>query len=71
VTITNHTFSSYSSNIDIFTGSGDSTIKYVAVIMDYYPDAREVLLTNNVGVDLIAVNNNNVISFICDWTLEI
>ena len=71
VTIANHTFSSYSSNIDIFTGSGDSTIKYVAVIMDYYPDAREVLLTNNVGVDLIAVNNNNVISFICDWTLEI
>ena len=71
VTIANHAFSSYSSNIALYTGSGDTTIRYVAVIMDYYPEAREVLLTNNVGVDLIAVNNNNVISFICDWTLEI
>ena len=71
MTIANHAFSSYSSNIALYTGSGDTTIRYVAVIMDYYPEAREVLLTNNVGVDLIAVNNNNVISFICDWTLEI
>lgn len=71
VTIENHAYSSFSSNINLFTGSGDSTLKYVAVVMDYYPEAREVLLTNNVGVDLIAVNNNNVISFICDWTLEI
>ena len=71
VTIANHSFSSFSSEIDIFAGSGESVIKYVAVIMDYYPEAREVLLTNNVGVDVIAINNNNVISFICDWTLEI
>ena len=72
VTIANHSFSSYSSQINIFEGGNSSTvIKYVAVIMDYYPEAREVLLTNNVGVDLLAANNNNVISFYCDWTLEI
>lgn len=71
VTIANHSFSSYTDEINLFTGSGNSTIKYVAVIMDYYPEAREVLLTNNVGVDILAANNNNVINFICDWTLEI
>ena len=72
VAIENHSFSSYSSQIDLFTGSdATKTIKYVAVIMDYYPEAREVLLTNNVGVDVIAADNNNVINFYCDWTLEI
>ena len=72
VTIENHSYSGYSSQIDLFTGSdATKTIKYVAVIMNYYPEAREVLLTNNVGVDVIAADNNNVINFYCDWTLEI
>ena len=72
VTITNHSYGGYSSQINLFAGSDASkTIKYVAVVMDYYPEAREVLLTNNVGVDTIAADNNNVINFICDWTLEI
>ena len=72
VTIQNHSFSSYSSQINLFSGSdANKTIKYVAVVMDYYPEAREVLLTNNVGVDVIAADNNNVINFICDWILEI
>ena len=72
VNIANHSFSSYTSQINLFEGGNSNTvIKYVAVIMDYYPEAREVLLTNNVGVDLLAANNNNVINFYCDWTLEI
>lgn len=72
VTIQNHSYSGYSSQISLFTGSdANKTITYVAVVMDYYPEAREVLLTNNVGVDVIAADNNNVINFYCDWILEI
>lgn len=72
VNIANHSFDSYSNNINLFEGQDTGRlIKYVAVVMDYYPEAREVLLTNNIGVDLIAANNNNVINFFCDWTLEI
>ena len=71
VTITNYTYSGYTSNINLFTGSADRTITYVAVIMDYYPEAREVLLTNNVGVDILALDNNNAIDFYCDWILEV
>lgn len=71
VDINNHTLSGYSSQIALFSGNQDRTIKYVAVIMDYYPEAREILLTNNVGVDILALENNNVINFYCDWILEI
>ena len=72
VSIQNHSYSGYSSQINLFSGSdANKAIKYVAVVMDYYPEAREVLLTNNVGVDVIAADNNNVINFICDWVLEI
>jgi len=71
VEIENNALSNYSSQIEIFSGSQNRTITYVAVVMDYYPEAREVLLTNNVGVDLLALENNNVINFYCDWILEI
>ena len=72
VTITNHSYDSFTNNINLFTGSdANKAVSYVAVIMDYYPEAREVLLTNNVGVDLLAANNNNAIDFYCDWVLEV
>lgn len=71
VTIIDNTYNGYTSSINLFTGSSDRTVTYVAVIMDYYPAAREVLLTNNVGVDILAQENNNAIDFYCDWILEV
>ena len=72
VTIENNSYAGYDSQINLFAGSdANKIVKYVAVIMDYYPEAREVLLTNNVGVDILAQSNNNAIDFYCDWIVEI
>ena len=54
-----------------FHGSRHIVIKYVAIVLDYYPEAIEFIKNNSDGYALIAIHNDNAIDFYCDWMLEI
>ena len=62
---------SFTNTIQPFNGESHSIIKYIAIVMDYYPDAIDYIFNQNLGVGSIAANNNNAVDFYCDWTFEI
>lgn len=66
-----YSYGGFSQNINLFTGSANSNVHYIAVVMDYYKEARMVLFNNNVGADQLALANNNEVTLYCDWTLVI
>lgn len=66
----NHAITGLNQDIDIFVGSGNDVVTYVAVVMDYLPDAIEYIISLNIdSVDI--PENNNRIDFYCDWIMEL
>lgn len=64
--VTNTTFTQ---QLNLFTGSGNTEVTYLAVVLDYYPDAIDYIV-NNTSYDIFQ-GNNNCINFICDWSLAL
>lgn len=62
----------YHQSIELFDGTSHTTVKYIAVVMDYYAAAIEYIknLPANANYVSIAESNNNSIGFYCDWILE-
>ena len=63
------TDTSFTQQLNLFSGSGDAEVTYLAVILDYYPDAIDYIV-NNTSYDIFQ-GNNNCINFICDWSLAL
>lgn len=61
--------SSFDSEIDVFTGSGNSEITYMAIILDYYPDAIDYIVKNTEYE--VFHDHDNCIDFFCDWVLAL
>ena len=70
VTIDNHAITGLVQDIDIFVGSGNDVVTYVAVVMDYLPDAIEYIISLNIDSEDIPKNNNRI-DFYCDWIMEL
>ena len=58
-----------------YQGSGNSTTKYVGIILDYYEPAMSYLFAVNLGNPLFEMDMSDedvgVINFNCDWSMTI
>ena len=70
VTIGNAT-ATYNYSIEPFHGTNHTVVKYIAIVMDYYPEAIEYVKNSSTGYTILAEDNDNAIDFFCYWTLEI
>lgn len=59
----------------LYKGQGDSLVSYVAVLVDYYPDAMTCLFSTNLGNPLFDMDINDptagIIYFDCDWKITV
>ena len=65
-------FVSYQQEKIIYQGSADTTLKYVAVVFDYYAEAMEYIYTMNIGnpvFDTLDIDED--ILFSCDWSVTV
>ena len=61
---------SYNRNLTIYDGGESATsIKYLAIILDYFPDAIDYIIKNTTYE--VFNNHNNCIDFVCDWLMEL
>lgn len=65
----NITSYSFNNSLSIYSGSGNTEITYLAVILDYYPDAIDYIVKNT-NYEVFS-NHDNCIDFFCDWMLEL
>ena len=60
----------YNRNLTIYDGgSSNTSIKYLAIILDYFPDAIDYII-NHTSYDVFN-GHNNCIDFFCDWLMEL
>lgn len=60
----------YTATPTLFAGSSHTAITHLAVILDYYSEAIEYIRSQTGNYISIVGDNNNVIDYFCDWTLE-
>ena len=65
----NVTGSSFTQQLNLYTGSGNTEVTYLAVILDYYPAAIDYIV-GNTNYDVFQGNNNSI-NFTCDWSLTL
>ena len=65
----NVTSTSFNNNLNIYTGASNTTITYLAVILDYYADAIDYIVKNT-NYEVFSTHNN-CIDFFCDWMLSL
>ena len=61
----------YNRYIQPFNGTAHTVINYIAIIIDYYPEAIQYIFSQSLGFEVYAADNDNAVDFYCDWTLEI
>ena len=75
-----HNFVSVDNNADIstfekescvFDSGVESTVKYIAVVVDYNPAAIEYIYSTYLGDESLEVNYDYILHYLCDWTWEI
>lgn len=60
----------FAQEISLYVGSTQEETKYVAIVMDYYDSALELLTSLNLANEVL-VSSNSRIGFKCDWTMVI
>ena len=63
------TNTSFNQEITIYNGNSNNSVKYLAIILDYYPDAIDYII-NHTNYEVFS-NHNNCIDFFCDWIMEL
>lgn len=51
--------------------SGDTTVKYIAIVVDYYDLAIEYIYSTYLGNDILEGTYSYILHFACDWVWEI
>ena len=51
--------------------SGDTTVKYIAIVVDYYDFGIEYIYSTYLGNSMLEGTYEYVLNFVCDWTWEI
>lgn len=70
VTMANNSITGLSSPITLFQGSGDTSVRCVAIVMNYYELAIEFLHSINMANDYIK-SNGNKIDYYSDWSMNV
>ena len=64
--------SSFTESIDIYSSPASSSVKYIAVIIDYFPDAVEFIYSTFLGdATLESAEYDYELNFLCDWNMEV
>lgn len=63
------TGSSFTSSLTIFDGVNNTSITYLAIVLDYYAEAIDYIIANTSFE--IFNDHNNCIDFVCDWALSL
>lgn len=56
------------SDVTFYQGVGNTSIRYVAVVIDYQPRVMDLLYTINLGNPVID-NADTILYFLCDWSI--
>lgn len=64
--------SEFNENISIYSSPANSTTKYIAVIVDYFPDAVEFIYSTFLGdATLESAEYDYELNYSCDWKMEV
>ena len=64
--------SSFTESIDIYSSPADTDIQYIAVIVDYFPDAVEFIYSTFLGdATLESAEYDYELNYLCDWKMEV
>ena len=61
---------SFCQDIDLYQSDGSSTVQYIAVVVEYSPDAIGYIYTTYLGDDTLE-SWEYIFHFACDWSLEV
>ena len=56
---------------NVFSAIPDETIKYVALFIDYYPDAIEYIYSTYLGDTTLEAFYDGYLFYECDWAMEV
>lgn len=62
---------SFNNNPSIYMSKANTTVRYVSVILDYYPDALDYIYSTYLGDRALEDVFDSHLEFLCDWGLEI
>ena len=60
---------SFDNGLNLYSGSSNSSIKYIAIILDYYADAVDYIVQHTAAS--VFIDHDNCINFFCDWVLSL
>ncbi|MCR5348488.1 MAG: hypothetical protein K6E59_02625 [Bacilli bacterium] len=63
--------SSFRNAPNLFSSSNGQTIKNIALVIDYYPDAIEFIYSTYLANAILENTYGSIMSFLCDWSLEV
>ena len=61
----------YTQQPTIYSSTAGEQLQYIAVIMNYYPDALNAIFTTYLRDTVLDDTYDGYLNFACDWTLEI
>ena len=71
VDVDNEAESTSFKNEAVWADFTSGTVKYVAVVIDYYVDAIEYIYSTFLGDYTLEISYDYLIYFMCDWSLEV
>lgn len=66
-----HETSSFNNAPLLFSSQNGQTIKNIALVVDYYPDAIEFIYSTYLANAILEDRYDGVLNFLCDWSLEV
>jgi len=62
----------FSENINIYGSQANSSVQYIAIIVDYFPDAVEFIYSTYLGdATLESAEYDYELNYSCDWKMEV
>lgn len=62
---------SFSEESTFFASGNSGTVKNIAVVIDYYPDAIEYIYSTYLGNSILEDTYDGILHYWCDWTMEV
>ena len=62
----------FNNNVNIFESAASSSVQYIAIIVDYYPDAIEFIYSTFLGDSTLeSAEYDYQLRYTCDWKMEV
>ena len=62
----------FNNNVNIFESAASSSVQYIAIIVDYYPDAVEFIYSTFLGDSTLeSAEYDYELRYTCDWKMEV